>query len=270
MQISVLLPSHNAEGTILTSVRSTLNALGSSDELLVGLHNCSDGTSRELEKVSDPRLKVIRVTGGGLSVVLNELLKASSKELVARMDSDDICLPWRFVLQRSQLRGADVIFSTALIGFGGSKVRFLIPQYPLRLSSKDVNLLLTSLNPLVHPTMLAKKAAILSVGGYRDVPGEDLDLWLRMAVKGLKIERLAIPTIIYRVGHDQLSNQAWYKEGWKVDSGIQDLRQELMGSLPGNVSLNPRLRLEIIGFPKPENFKRVGLFLRNFGSKKFL
>ena len=116
MQISVLMPVHNAEKTVFASVRSTLNALGTKDELIVALHNCSDGSSAQLRKISDARLKVITVSGGGLAMALNELLRFASNEYVARMDSDDFCLPWRFKIQKRYVDRADAIFSTAVIG----------------------------------------------------------------------------------------------------------------------------------------------------------
>jgi hypothetical protein len=182
------------------------------------------------------------------------------------MDSDDFCLPWRFDIQKRYLSRADVIFSTALIEYTRNLWGFIIPQYPVRLSSENVNLLLTSLNPLVHPTMLAKREVLVGLGGYRDVPGEDLDLWLRMAVGNFDIIRLALPVITYRVGPGQLSGQSWYKEGWQSDPGIAKLRQQLKNSLPQKTSLNLRLLLEITGLPRPANFKRVKEFLAKFKS----
>ena len=270
VQISVLMPVHNAEKTVLASVRSTLNALGAKDELLVALHNCSDGSSKQLGKIFDARLKIITVSGGGLALALNELLRFASNEYVARMDSDDFCLPWRFKIQKRHLDRADAIFSTAVIWLALKHGKLLVPQYPTRLVSEDVNLLLTSLNPLVHPTMLAKREVLVSLGGYRDVPGEDLDLWLRMAVSGLKIIRLGLPVIIYRVGPGQLSGQAWYKDGWRSNLGIANLRQKLKSSLPKLSALKFRLLLEIIGFPRPANFKRVKEFIAKSRSTNFL
>lgn len=270
MTVSVLMPVHNAEKTVLASARSTLSALGPKDELLVALHNCSDGSSAELGKISDERLKVITVVGGGLASALNDLLSIASNDHVARMDSDDFCLPWRFLVQKRHVNRADVIFSTAIIGYERKYWKLFAPQYPTRLVSEDINLLLTSLNPLVHPTMLARREALVSLGGYRDVPGEDLDLWLRIAVSGLKIIRLGLPVIIYRVGPGQLSSQNWYKEGWRSNLGIANLRQQLKNNLPKKIVLKFRLLLEITGLPRPANFRRVKEFISKFQSTDFL
>ena len=76
------------------------------------------------------------------------------------------------------------------------------------------HLLLT--NPVCHPTMLATRDIIDRVGGYRSVPAEDYDLWIRVASAGGRIRRLASWGLLYRIHPGQVTgNKAWRSDSWK-------------------------------------------------------
>jgi hypothetical protein len=46
-------------------------------------------------------------------------------------------------------------------------------------------------SPLVHPSVMARRQALVEAGGYRDVDGpEDYDLWLRLAARGARLANL--------------------------------------------------------------------------------
>jgi hypothetical protein len=100
------------------------------------------------------------------------------------MDSDDISLSNRFARQVAYLRAhpdiAVVGSSITLIDAAGAVVREI--DYPLAPAEVDRFLIATGC-ALAHPTVTARRDAMLAVGGYRDLfqHGEDYDLWLRMA-----------------------------------------------------------------------------------------
>ncbi len=219
--ISVLMPAHNAAKTIGLAVKSTLFALPRDAVLLVGLDGCTDHTSSVLNKINDPRLKVFEfVENVGVSSTLNKLLAETSTGLVARMDADDVCLPWRF---RGQLKyyerhRPDFLFTNGIL-FGSSVKPFGIqPQVPLRLKPEDSPPILLFSNPFMHPTMVADRMAIVNLGGYKQSAAEDYDLWIRAAARGLKIARIAQYGILYRVHAHQLTQQRQWKEKLENDS----------------------------------------------------
>jgi len=79
-------------------------------------------------------------------------------------------------------------------------------------------------NPLVHPTMFARRSSLISLGGYRKVAAEDYDLWLRARAAGQKIVRTGGYAILYRIHATQMTkNLAWSKQ---VEDD-QSLRQSL-------------------------------------------
>jgi glycosyltransferase involved in cell wall biosynthesis len=228
--LSVLLPVRNAQATIKSALSSTLRALGPEDELLVGLHKCTDDTEALVHSFLDPRIRVFYFDFPSLSEVLNALISEARGIFVARMDADDVCLPWRFVIQKQLVskHPEAFIFSTALVRFPTSPFFSLIlPQLPIRLFPHEVSKLLENGNPLNHPTFIARKSRLVEIGGYRPVPGEDLDLWLRASLHGVKIYRSAIPTVIYRISEGQLSRNREYRDGWVHSKEIKNLRNEL-------------------------------------------
>ena len=100
------------------------------------------------------------------------------------MDSDDVSLSNRFARQVEYLRAHPdiaVVGSTiTLIDAAGAVVREI--DYPLAPADVDRFLMETGC-ALAHPAVMARREAMLSVGGYRTLfqHGEDYDLWLRMA-----------------------------------------------------------------------------------------
>ena len=266
-EISVLLSAHNAEKTLRMAIRSTLKALPKTGELLLCLHKCSDNSQAISESFSDRRLKIFKLDEGSFSDALNFLISCASGELVARMDADDICLPWRFRLQSGFLKKhpeLDAVFSTAVIFGEAIRPFFVFPQYTTQLHPPAFNFLLTQCNPAVHPTLLARKG-LLERLKYQDVPGEDLDLWLRIANDGGKIARTRFPVLLYRSHHNQMSRNEVYLEGWKASEAIREMRLKLCEA-PLNKSLaksrlrfalrHPLITLEIIGLPTPQKIFR--------------
>jgi len=261
----VIMPAYNSEKTLSRAISSTLRALRPDDELLVGLHNCTDDSARIAASFSsDNRLSIHEVAGGGVARVLNKLIQHSRYDLIARVDSDDICLPWKFRVQVKQMAKHDVdfLFSTAIVGWNNRTFALWVPQHLTSLTTSQVTSLLRGITPLVQPTMLAKKSALESNGGYLDVPGEDLDLWLRAAVAGSTFFRAALPTLVYNLSPNQLSKQDWYLNGWKNSESVAANRTILAKRSRSRV-LGWREKLEIIGPLLPQNLRR----LRDFESE---
>lgn len=260
------MPARNAEATIRLAAVSTLAALGPDDELLVGLHNCEDSTAHVLEGIADSRLRTFYLTKMSFSEALNSLAKLSRGKYLARMDADDICLPWRFKIQLKQLRDRSGIFLfSSVLVLGATRPRWLpIPQHPIRLNDRMLRKLLERDNPLNHPTFFSLRSTFDGLGGYRSLAGEDLDLWLRAAVANVRLVRTALPTVIYRVSPNQLSKESWYAEGWKTGPEIQSLRTKLLEQNAKEIkglTAYERFAVGVIrlGFPTPAkllNLKR--------------
>lgn len=206
-RISVLLPVLNGQRTFNLALRSTLRALGPDDEVLVLIQG-QNTEEYALDKIQDQRVSFFFADEPlGISKALNFLGEKAQGEFIARMDHDDICLGSRFNNQLKALRtnGFDFVFSNAVLFGRQIKPIGVLPQLPYSLKPEFTRLFLTIANPLVHPTMLARKSAIAALGFYRDCIAEDYDLWLRAAIGGYKIGKLSHYGLLYRVHRKQLS-----------------------------------------------------------------
>ncbi len=186
MRVSVILPVRNGGGYLVGAVESILSQTFRDFELLAIDDGSTDGAVDALHAAArDARLRRIDSGGKGLAHALNLGLKASRADLVARMDADDLALPERLARQVAFLDahpeiavlGAQAAFIDANGALTGEQTHF--PT-----AARDVAAALLSRGCVVkHPTVLARKSAILAAGGYRSafVPAEDFDLWLRVA-----------------------------------------------------------------------------------------
>lgn len=220
--LSVLMPARNAERTIGKAVKSTLFAMPAKSELLIYLDACNDSTEKVLSEIRDPRIKILSSGENiGVAAGLNVLLNSSRGKYIARMDSDDICLPWRFRLQLSKIRNSnvDIVFSNAILFGRQIKPICLVPQLPFTIPPERASRALVFGNPFVHPSMLATRKSLVGLNGYRKCAAEDYDLWMRAVLAGNKVLRTSGYGIAYRVHPHQLTQQA----SWRARQASDDL-----------------------------------------------
>lgn len=231
--MSVLMTARNSESTIRRAVISTLAAMPPDSELVVLNDGSSDGTGEVLQRITDRRLTMLSSSHIGVAAGLNYLFASTDSHVVARMDADDICLPGRLNRELRALRnGRDVVFTT-VVEFG---------TVPLKVSPTAMrgihdrafpfHLLLT--NPVAHPTMMARRSVIAAVGGYRLLPTEDYDLWLRLAFEGARMVRLGVPGLAYRKHAAQITaSSSWRRASWantEISEAFGRLSTQLLGS----------------------------------------
>lgn len=214
MKVSFILPMFNAEPFIRSAVTSTMRIMKPGDELIV-VDDCSeDGCLREVEYLN--KFGNIQVHANssnlGVAATLNKAISFARNEVLARMDADDINLPWRRRVGESQIKsGADFAFSNAIL-FGPS-LRTAIPQPPIFITQNELCQRLETANPFVHSTLFARRDALTSLGGYHQLASEDHDLWQRAAEAGFRFLHSNIPTILYRVHPAQVTaGETWKQE----------------------------------------------------------
>lgn len=121
----------------------------------------------------------------GLSVALNEGIKHIKTDLIARMDTDDICREDRFYIQVKEFEK-----HPNLMVLGSDVDEFVIGPDEI-ISEKNMPSGLDEIekyfklrNPLNHPSVMMKSQAVKEVGLYVDMPlFEDYYLWLRIIKK---------------------------------------------------------------------------------------
>lgn len=250
-RITVMMPARDAEQTIGQSIKSVYRALPKDSEVVVWDDASTDRTVEEVEKLGLERVRIQSTsTAVGSGVARGKIMEASDSEFVACMDADDVCAPWRFASGLLPSSNAELRFFP-MFRFG-KRVRSLRVTRVNRLRADEVRLALLVHNPLAQPTMIASRSALESVGGYSTARlGQDYELWLRAAARGVPIERSGPPVIAYRVSEHQVTRRADYREKFTGDAAVQQSYRELVASV------DPALAGAMSGRPSAQEIERV-------------
>jgi len=179
MFVSVLMPAYNTGKYIDSSISSILTQSFRDFELLI----IDDGSDDDAESIvkkykNDKRIRYYKKEHTGISDTLNYGIKKANNEIIARLDSDDIAMPYRLEKQLTVFRNNNVdIVSGAYAVFKNNKIQYIIenPEYDEEIKRK---LLVHSC--IAHSGVMYNKTMILNSGGYLNTPLEDYDLWLRL------------------------------------------------------------------------------------------
>lgn len=174
-------------------------------ELIVADDGSTDETATLLQRISDPRVRVIADgEHHHLARRLNQTIGMARGRYVARMDGDNVMHPQRLAHQLAfieQHPEVDVIDSpvyliddfTRIVGTAGERIR-----------ESDSAAILIARSFLVHPAVFAR-IAWFQENPYAESPDfercEDLELWIRSLLGArLRVARLSEPLLFYRIG----------------------------------------------------------------------
>ncbi|MDE6042838.1 MAG: glycosyltransferase [Muribaculaceae bacterium] len=134
-----------------------------------------------------PALKRVALAeNGGLGRALNEGLRHCSHDVVARMDTDDVCFPERFEKQVAFMQEHPEvdICSSWIEEFEGSPENVKsVKKVPA--THREISRYIKKRSPLNHPAVMFRKKAVVDAGGYRHFwLFEDWYLWARMMAAG--------------------------------------------------------------------------------------
>src|ERR1700681_1475187 len=98
--VSVVLPVYNGERYLTQSINSILFQTYSNWELIIINDGSSDNTENLILNYPDKRIKYISNDGNkGIIYSLNKGLEKAKGEFIARLDADDVALPFRIEKQ---------------------------------------------------------------------------------------------------------------------------------------------------------------------------
>lgn len=145
----------------------------------------------------------------GLACALNEGLKHCGHDLVARMDTDDIAMPDRFVKQVAfMLANSDIAASSGFID-EFNEVGEVLSQRALPLGHDALVTFAKKRSPLSHSAVIFRKQAVIAVGGYPEVYPEDYLLWVRLIQFDFKIANMPDVLVRMRTGNDFITRRGW-------------------------------------------------------------
>lgn len=150
---------------------------------------------------------------GGLGNALNIGLREAKHELVARMDSDDICRPDRF---ERQIKFYEEHPEVSVCG--GQIMEFIhspaepVGKRSVPRSNEEIRRFLQSRNPFNHMTVMFKKSEVMKAGSYIELHlVEDYYLWCRMFLQGAVFGNLDEVLVDARIGADMYRRRGGYK-----------------------------------------------------------
>lgn len=198
--VTVVMPARNAAATIIDSLTSVLTQPGLSEVIVIDDHS-RDDTADRVRSLRDPRIRIIRGPGTGISAALNAGFAAARGTYIVRCDSDDLLPPDRLDRQRNWL-DAHPGFAATSAGFSTIDERGRgLADLACDGLAREVTHDLRSGHVLTHlGTWMIRRDTLLLSGGARPwfETAEDVDLQYRLACLG-RIWLDPRPEYLYRL-----------------------------------------------------------------------
>lgn len=225
--VSIIMGIHNCEKEIVPCIESIFAQTYTNWELIMCDDGSTDKTWKVAQEFADKFNNIICLSNPKnmkLAYSLNQCLKVAKGKYIARMDSDDLCLPERLEKQVEFLENnPDVdLVGSAIIPYDehGDKPTRIGVEYP------NVRDLVYS-SVFFHPTIMMKKECYDALGGYtvsgRTQKGQDIDLWFRFFAHGYKGVNLQTPLLKY---HESVGD---YKKKRDIKSAIGMMQTRIYG-----------------------------------------
>jgi glycosyltransferase involved in cell wall biosynthesis len=208
-QVAVIIPTHDRAALLPRAIDSALAQTGIAFEIVVADDGSTDVTPGALARYADePRVRVLRLSHGGVCRARNAAVAATRAPLLAFLDSDDEWLPGKLAAQAALLRDTGLsICQTGEIWIRNG-VRVNPPAHYVK---REGDLFALSLRHcMITPSsVLMTRALYLEAGGFN--PGfpacEDFEFWLRITPNH-RVGLIPKPMMVRYGGHpDQLSTR---------------------------------------------------------------
>lgn len=226
-------------------------------------------TSRLLNEYLDKyrgKINIIKLEENkGLGNALMLGVEYAKYDIVARMDSDDICATDRFEKQLAYLDAhpeCDIV--------GGQITEFIdtpdniVGKRNVPCDNDAIYHYMRSRCALNHPTVMFRKKAVLDAGNYKDwFWNEDYYMWIRMMERGCVFTNLPDVLVNMRSGIDQYGRRGGMKY-FKSEIGIKKLMLE-KGMITRNQYIANYIQRFIIQLLLPNSVR--GWVFRTFARK---
>lgn len=211
--ISIVIPLYNKEHQIANTLQSVFAQTYTDYEIVIVNDGSTDKSAEVVEKINDPRIRLIQQQNAGVSAARNKGIEESRGEYIALLDADDEWKP-NFLATINNLvnRYPDCDMFATSYEFkdqNGFVTRPNINKIPFNgnegLLTNYFEISSCSTPPICSSAVVFSKSAIVSIGlfpvGVR--LGEDLITWARLACKykiAYSTEHLAIYVFASQAG----------------------------------------------------------------------
>lgn len=173
--------------------------------------------------------EIVNTTNIGLTKSLNKGIEMATGDYIARMDSDDIALPDRFILQVEYMacHPEVMVLGGGMLEIDENEIIGSRRLYPC--SMDRIKHYIPKANPIPHPTVLFN-AELFKKGFRYDEKfrkNQDLKLWFDLIKEGVIMENLPDIILKFRRTEDTYTKRASKisrKSEYEIyDSGIRDM-----------------------------------------------
>lgn len=211
-KITVLMPAYNAGKYIGEAIASVLKQSFCDFELLIINDGSIDNTAKVIESFHDSRIVLIHQQNKGIAAALNNGLRHSLAQYIARFDADDICYPDRLKIQYEFMTAYPeyhILGSAA--DYMDVEGNYIFTQHPVAHLNEEIQELKYTVCPFIHSSVFYKKEVILINGGYNEhaYTFEDHFLWVNI-LKNQKACNLSLPLIKVRLNPESITiDERW-------------------------------------------------------------
>lgn len=189
--ISVVIPLYNKENQIKQTLHSVLTQTFQNFEIVIVDDGSTDNSLKEVEKIKNSRIRIIRQQNAGVSAARNKGIKEAKYKLIAFLDADDEWKPEYLASQYELYRKyPDCNVYACNYEFrdnNGNISNTIIRKLPFKGQDGVLNnyfeVASCSHPPICSISIMVKKNAIQSIGGFPlgIKSGEDLLTWAKLA-----------------------------------------------------------------------------------------
>ena len=180
-----------------------------------------------IEKAPDLYTIVPLKTNRGLGLALAEGILHCKNELVARMDTDDICRNDRFELQLNEFEKDDMldICGSHILEFEGN-IQNIVSKRTVPTGDESIKKYQKRRDAFNHMTVMYKKSSVLKSGNYQScMLMEDTYLWVNMFLAGCKAINIDDSLVFARVGSDMYERRGGLAYFKKYKQGRKKVRE---------------------------------------------
>lgn len=158
----------------------------------------------------------------GLANALNEGMKHAKFDIIARMDTDDICIPNRFEIQVNYLLNNDLDIVGGQIVEFSKNIEDVVSIREVPLQHDEIVRFMRFRSPFSHPTIVFKKESFELLGGYDPtIFPEDYDFFVRAYLAGFKFGNVRENVLYFRLG-ENLSEAI--KRRWGIKYAFNEIK----------------------------------------------
>lgn len=196
-QVSLIIPVRNP---VISDLEKCLESVRKQtypniECIIIFDKSTEESDNKVLSAIESIRLHNVKIVkrsiSDGFTNALNEGIRRSSGDYIARLDSDDVCTPERIRLQKEYIErnACSLVGSwTRIIDEDDRVIRLFCPP----IDSIEIRRQIMKHNPIMHSSIMCVKKDIEQVG-YYDASfdgSEDYELYLRMIGRGYIIKNI--------------------------------------------------------------------------------